>query len=450
MFLKKGGMTMTKRKSVRLFAFIVLALVPVIVYIVWTSYNHYKIFSIRSGKDVTISTIPRKSAANPESYPAKIVGTYGNLFDPHYKNNERQYDVIVLSAVLNPVVKVNNSESVLLTNRLVGSFFANAYKDQLLTKSGLENLVIRMTQSITATMIKNNKEFLQYFTKDPKVDIDKWFDKNRAADLCEPYIAEVPRKSELYKRERIRWYAVIPLFDTAELLNKNIDPEEIKKRLSYDVIASTYRVIEALSASTSIANNKDKVYNIAFPAIAGVEKTFDSSYFLNYSTSFQSIAEGIEGCPGATNFDNFYLVVWNELHYKPIEEEAALKGLESVYQYFVFSKNEVIWLSYLLFVIFFVEYIIEFFYLYSLKKKSIHSIIVAFVLLLGTSFFIFLNLKPYIVRLLLLFPYNQFLIGVILIGAGTLSVFLAKELAMVMPLDLLKNLAKRNQQENPK
>jgi len=320
-----------KDKQLFLIAFVLLiATVPLWMHVAWLLQLHFRFTEIQFGKDVILMELDRIGAADPSAFPIQIIGTYGDIYQPQLRNVNRSYDLVVLSATLDPLYTIDEMV-IWKSNLLVRSFFAYAYDDESLVKSGLRNLIIRM--------LSDNKAFVEYLSSEPIRNIR--YNQDYAAELCEPFIARVPKGSRLDKAG-IRWYAVLPLFNSKHISNVN----ERDDRLSLNVKIAVGRLLNDLSRLEEDWEEY-RVRVIAIPALAGSEKLQDSQYYLKYVDSFGSIVNAIKGVPLPKSLERIYLVAWDKWeHILPEEGKCAISGLREVYNRFMFPQHGIKWIAY--------------------------------------------------------------------------------------------------------
>jgi len=296
-----------------------IALIPLWIHAAWIL-NIHILFTEIQKEDIVIMDLPRQGAADPNIYPIQIIGTFGDIFEPKQRSIDRSYDLLILSATIDPLSTVNETiqwES----NLLVRSFFSYAYEDEALVESGVRNLIFRMQH--------DNEEFLEYISSEPVQSIQ--YNQDYASELCEPFIAKVPEDSRLYE-EGIRWYAVLPIFNS-----KNISSSvERDDRLALNVKISLSRLLNDL-AQLERDSKEYRIRVIAVPALAGSEMLQDSQYYLKYSDSYESIISAVRGIPLPKSLERVYLVSWDKWEYLlPEENKCSIAGLREVYSKFTY------------------------------------------------------------------------------------------------------------------
>ena len=160
------------------------------------------------------------------------------------------------------------------------------------------------------------------------------------AKLCEPLIAPIPESSTLRKKG-IKYYAVLPLFDSEIIRNK----QERDEKLKICVRAGISRILWIINQ-----NNNLGVRFYGIPAIAGTETRQDSCNYLTYKDSYLSIINGIRGSILPSSCERFYLIAWNKLERRGNKEEsiAQVNAMKYLYNYFKFKRTDSKVLSFLL------------------------------------------------------------------------------------------------------
>jgi len=400
-----------KNKQILLVAFVMLtAIIPLLMHIGWFLHSYFYFAGIKSGKDVTLIKLHREGASDPDAFPIQIIGTYGDIFQPQLRGLDRSYDLIVLSATLDPLYSINEM-LVWESNLLVRAFFEFAYNDESLKNSGIKNLIIRM--------VRNNKAFIKYISSEPISDIP--YNQNYTAELCEPLIEKVPKDSRLY-RVGIKWYAVLPLFNS----KCTSDANERKKRLALNVKLCIFRLLNDLNR---LENVQERLRVIAIPALAGSETLEDSHYYLKYADSFESIISAIKAVSLPKSLEKIYLVVWDKWEYcgLPEEGERAVSGLREAYNRFMFPELGIKLISYSVLFSFTIAYFI--FWL-KLNTKTSRDWTELIAIVLGSqlgNFIMFGNLISMLLKRI--YNFNSVLLIVVEIFLGLFAVFLAYKLA---------------------
>lgn len=299
---------------------IVVALIPIVMHIVFSRKSAKVAEDLRNGEDVVIINLPRQGAANPEAMPIQVFGTYGDIFQPNINGLDRSYDLIILSATIDPISSID-STIMLNSNMLVRSFFSHAYStdDTALVLSGVKALLINMT--------KRNREYIAQLLKYENYQTtinDAYLTK-----LCEPHYEEIPIKSPL-RYNGIKWFAVLPLFN-AEQAGNMVDGKE---KMKLNVKTAMYRVFTDIK-------NAERLRFIGIPAVSGSENLNDSRNYLKYYDSFGSIIQAFMGVKLPESLERIYLVAWNKWqYYLPSEDYAARKALGDIYdKYYIESKG---------------------------------------------------------------------------------------------------------------
>ena len=123
-----------------------MGLSPFIFHLGWLIYLDLKFNGVKKGEDVVLAEFPQKEALNPDISRIKVIGSYGDIYQPKLRNSERSYDMIVVSTTIDPLYTVDDM-LVWESNMLVRTFFMYAYGDSALAESGFRNLIIRMLKS---------------------------------------------------------------------------------------------------------------------------------------------------------------------------------------------------------------------------------------------------------------------------------------------------------------
>ena len=399
----------------------IFALIPFFYHILWLVNMEFKFSKKRLRKGVVIISFPRIGAINPNAFPIEIEGVYGDIFQPQIGDLDRRYDLIVLSATIDPIYSVDSLTEIWVSNMLVRSFFMFAFAtgDTGLVKSGIRNLIVRM--------LRNNKRYVRYLLEEP-IEQLRYTYKSQLPKLCEPYIAPIPKSSYL-RRAGIYSYAILPLFDS-----KRIEfEEERRERLKYNLISSVNALLVDLKRLSDKEEYYYRVRNIAFPALAASELLPDSRYYLNYKQSFGSIVEAIEGTyPLPSQLQKLYLVAWDKWDYFfPKEGACAISGLKHVFYELNFVKNAIKFIGYSFLFIFLIVYLLAKYNNYSNYEKRYSEIIsilvVSFFSILGNFVLIGEKLTAILINIFKqIGPLELILVEIIL---GILTVWIALKIA---------------------
>lgn len=374
-------MTWMKRRSK--FAVMSIATLPLLFHSL-VAWQMNSIFAeIGSGKDITLLSIPRHGATDPKALPIQIIATNGDIFQPQLQGIDRAYDLIVLSATVDPFYSIGDIV-VWESNLLVRSFFAFSYEDRALIESGIRNLILRM--------LKNNSAFVQYLLNEPVRQIR--YNLDYVAKLCEPFIAKIPKDS-LLEKLGIRWYAILPLFNS-----KSIPiAEDRGEKLALNVKIAVGRLANDLSRlENDYAEYRIRI--IAIPALAGSETLVDSKFYLKYADSFMSIVQGLSGTPLPRSLERVYLVAWNKWsQISPDEGRCALSGLKSVYDEFTFPTY-FRYVAYLVVVCFGAAYGVFYVEFNRLRRATLKKYFLLIAVLLASQLLNSLRFADWIVQLL--------------------------------------------------
>lgn len=301
------------------------------------------------GKDVNILNIPRQGANDPDAMPVQVLGTYGDIFQPNIRGLDRSYDVIILSATIDPLT--GNDTTILWTsNLLVRSFFgyASATNDSTLVLAGMKALLIQMT--------RNNRNYIEHLINYPPGDAT--VNDAYLAKLCEPCIEEVPMYSPL-RYAGIKWFVVLPLFNSERLC----DASDRTNRMRMNVRTSMYRVF------CDIRDTK-KIRFIAIPALAATESLNDSKYYLRYSESFSTIIESFKGVKLPESIERIYLVAWDKFRHNSVEDLAPRLALGYLRDKYYIETKGVKATAYLLLGIFAASFIFWLIREYNVRKQK--------------------------------------------------------------------------------
>lgn len=346
---------LTKQRVKKIYNFLLFIIVALSLIIIF--FNFYpslfqtkNIKEVKNGKDLEIYSLSRTNVDDPNLSPIKIMGTYGDIFEPRIQGIDRAYDMIVLSATLDPITKID-SIYYWQSNFLVRSFFGYAFstEDQELIESGVKSLL--------EDMMKENKEYIRYFYTFNSDTLSQ--EKSKLVKLCQPFYNEIPKKSILHKLG-IKWYVVIPIF------NSDIIPDiqERKNRLKLNVKTATERII---------ADDEPfrKIRILAFPGLAGSEKLLDSDNYLTYYESYQSIIDAFKSRQLPQNYEKVYLVAWDKwvALNNQVEGENAVEALIQHYNENFFRTTGSDYVSYLFLLLFGFSYL--FWIVSEIKKESI-------------------------------------------------------------------------------
>lgn len=267
---------------------------------------------MRTTSDIRITTLPRHGVADPRSSPVSIEGAWGDIFEPNAGHTERAYNVVVVSATLDPLSRLGD---VIMweSNRLVRESLRQAARDPAVADLMVRNLVERM--------MTTNSEFVRRIETMPIESLSGPY----VASLCNPLIDSVPPDSELGKRG-VQLLAVVPLFNSAR-----VPPGEARVRLRRNVRIAAGRVVHQLSLREKTYRDF-QMFGIAFPALAGTETRADSDRFLTYSDSFREILAGVKGRELPTSVESIHLVAWQQLEIESRAEAlAAVQALTDLY-----------------------------------------------------------------------------------------------------------------------
>lgn len=273
--------------------------------------------------DFPITTIKRVGVTNPTSYPIEITGTYGDIFKPYLGGVKRTYDVIVVSATLDPLYTVDKM-LIWESNLLVRSSLAYSITDPQMKDSMVQGLLLKM--------LKKNQEFIDFMTHESSTEIK--YRRDYVTAKCEPLLQPTVANSQL-RKAGVRWIAIIPLFNSRNISDK----VERDKKLAMNVRIGVGRLINDFNLLSSKYEDY-RVRTIAFPALAGTENLSDSHYYLTYQKSFQEIYNGICSRNIPDFLERIYLVVWDKWEqFYSVEKDAAIAGLTSLYYKLNFQKH---------------------------------------------------------------------------------------------------------------
>lgn len=319
----------------------IVGLSPFIFHLGWLTYLDLKFNGVKKGEDVVLAEFPQKEALNPDISRIKVIGSYGDIYQPKLRNSERSYDMIVVSTTIDPLYTVDDM-LVWESNMLVRIFFMYAYGDSALAESGFKNLIIRM--------LKSNRKYIDFLSSEPVRKIA--YNIEYVVEMCEPFIAKVPENSRLF-RDGVRWYAVLPLFNSRQ------DPKEKerKQKLFINVKTAVMRLVKDLKQlSEDFAEYR--IRTISFPALAGSALLLDSRYYLPYQKSFEAILHGIESSVLPLSVEHIYFIAWDKWEYiNPKEGSCAVSGLKSVYNKFWFNRWPIKLLGYSILIVFCLAYL---------------------------------------------------------------------------------------------
>lgn len=354
--MKQASKKEIKRKRVKkfynffLFIIIILSLLILLLNFYPNFFQAKNIKEVKNGKDLEIYSLSRTNVADPNSSPIKIMGTYGDIFEPQIKGIDRAYDMIVLSATLDPITKID-SIYYWQSNFLVRSFFGYAFstEDQDLIESGVKSLL--------EDMMRENKEYIRYFYTYNSDSLNQ--EKSKLVKLCQPFYNEIPKKSILYKLG-IKWYVVVPIFNSDMIP----DIQERKNRLKLNVKTATERII-------TDDEPYRKIRILAFPGLAGSEKLLDSDNYLTYYESYLSIIDAFKSRELPPNYEKIYLVAWDKWDAlkNSQEGESSVKALIQHYNENFFRMSGSNYVSYLFLLLFGFSYL--FWIISEIKKDSI-------------------------------------------------------------------------------
>jgi hypothetical protein len=320
-----------------------VGLFPFIFHLGWLTYLELKFNGVKKGREVVLAQFSQKEALNPDISHIKVIGIYGDIYQPKPRNSEGSYDMIVVSATIDPLY---TTEGMLVweSNMLVRTFFMYAYGDSALAESGFRNLIIRM--------LKSNKKYIDFLSTEPVRKIA--YNIGYAVEICEPFIAKVPESSQLF-RDGVRWYAVLPLFNSRQISRER----EREQKLFINVKTAVMRLLKDLK---QLSENfvEYRIRAIAFPALAGSALLPDSRYYLPYQKSFEAILQGIESSVLPLSIEHIYFIAWDKWEYiNPKEGNCAVSGLKSVYNKFWFKHWPIKLLGYSLLIVFCFVYLLK-------------------------------------------------------------------------------------------
>jgi len=354
--MKQASKKEIKRKRVKkfynflLFIMIILSLVIILLNFYPSLFQAKNIKEVKNGKDLEIYSLLRKNVDDPNSSPIKIIGTYGDIFEPQIKGINRAYDMIVLSATLDPITKID-SIYYWQSNFLVRSFFSYAFstEDEDLIQSGVKSLL--------EDMMRENKEYIRYFYTYNSDTLNQ--DKSKLVKLCQLFYNEIPKKSILSKLG-INWYVVVPIFNSEKISDIN----ERKNRLKLNVRTATERII-------TDGEDYREIRILAFPGLAGSEKLLDSDNYLTYYDSYLSIIDAFKSRELPKDYEKIYLVAWDKWTSlnNPQEGENAIKALIQHYNENFFRTTGSDYVSYFFLLLFGFSYL--FWIILEIKKERI-------------------------------------------------------------------------------
>lgn len=241
----------------------------------------------------------------------KLLGVYGDVFEPKKYNSEIDYDIVPVTCIIDPISLSKNTIS-WKSNDLLRSALTSTFPDPAAFKKTVDELIT--TMSINGELIKY---FL--FTPPDSYKIDEYLLRKEG----KVYFWEVPKKGNFYLNTKILKMAALPIFNP-EIIKESYDR---KRRLRDNLEHSIRRLFREIEVE-----NSHEINTVAFAALAGTTRRLDSYYYLDYTESFFTIYNALLSSDIPKQIDKVYLVVYDNLPSKK-EERDALNGLFRVFRY---------------------------------------------------------------------------------------------------------------------
>lgn len=263
--------------------------------------------SLRGGEDVVLTSLPRPLVRDPSTFPVRILATYGDVFQPRRRDSSRTYDLIVVSATLNPL-EVHGDSIAWTSNLMVRTALAYASTDPTLAPD--------VVRSLLSGMMQSNRLFFERLLSVAPTALER--EGAYVARLCEPRFLMVPAASRL-GQEGVRVIAFVPLFDGGTIR----DNAERRIKLGFNVRTAVARTLDVVSRE--IAHERMPVIrSVGLPALAGTQTLSDSTLFLSYFDSFSEILDAISGQSLPVSIETLHLVAWDKFNrVRGMEQEEA-------------------------------------------------------------------------------------------------------------------------------
>ena len=248
-----------------------------------------------------------------EKHQLQIIGSFGDVFDPKKYHTDFEFDLVPVTAVINPI------------NENVGTIVwehTDLLRSALRMTASDPEVFQKLVKELIVTMSSSGNLISHFLFAKPGDYKPVEYELRQASKL---YFWDVPKNGPFYEKTRIDKIAAFPLFNPSAL------PRQYKGqgRLEDNLKIGVNRVF------TVIGQEKvTDINSVAFAALAGTTRRQDSHEFLNYRESFFTIYEALKKAKIPEHVDKVYMVVYDGLQNKN-EEKDALAGLFNLYRYAV-------------------------------------------------------------------------------------------------------------------
>ncbi len=244
-------------------------------------------------------------------------GIYGDAFDPKAKGVD--FDVVIISATLDPFAVIQGEFGSIIIwqqNNLLHSALINTFPDPEAFREAVRELVVYMGQ---------NGNLVALFLG-PEYKVSNY----KLRELTHVYVWDVPNPGVFFNKTRINAIIAVPIFDPKFMYQEIDNLDVVHARLRDNVFVVIQRAVKEIG---DIEKTKPySIHTIAIPALAGTCCRLDSWLYLDYQTSYFTIAESLESSKIPSFVDRIYLIVYDKL--PPIERVIALNALFQVYRYY--------------------------------------------------------------------------------------------------------------------